>query len=152
MQVREPYLIFRLDKKESDSNSQKIRGIWFHNGKEREKVKAVLDRVVRSLSDAQTATENNDFSKQVGKSTSKADTAASLLSTLALGDKIDDTQVQTSSSNGNIDPQNMVLDKRSLQLSLMSLIQDDRFLDLLHAQYLKVARARETKKMDSSNP
>ena len=35
-----------------------------------------------------------------------------------------------------------MLDKKSLQLALLSLIQDDRFLDLLHAQYLKVAHAR----------
>ena len=35
-----------------------------------------------------------------------------------------------------------VLDKKSLQLALLSLIQDERFLDLLHAQYLKVAHAR----------
>lgn len=36
------------------------------------------------------------------------------------------------------------LDKKSLQLALLSLIQDDRFLDLLHAQYLKVHHARTT--------
>jgi mRNA-decapping enzyme 1B len=29
-----------------------------------------------------------------------------------------------------------------LQLALLSLIQDERFIDLLHAQYLKVAHAR----------
>jgi mRNA-decapping enzyme 1B len=34
------------------------------------------------------------------------------------------------------------LDKKSLQLALLSLIQDERFLDLLHAQYLKVHHAR----------
>jgi mRNA-decapping enzyme 1B len=34
------------------------------------------------------------------------------------------------------------LDKKSLQLALLSLIQDDRFLDLLHAQYMKVTHAR----------
>ena len=37
------------------------------------------------------------------------------------------------------------LDKKNLQLALLSLIQDDRFLDLIHAQYLKVANARKTK-------
>ena len=36
----------------------------------------------------------------------------------------------------------VALDKKSLQLALLSLIQDDRFIDLLHAQYLKVAHAR----------
>ena len=40
----------------------------------------------------------------------------------------------------------MVLDKKNLQLALMSLIQDERFLDLIHAQYVKVAQARANKK------
>lgn len=38
------------------------------------------------------------------------------------------------------------LDKRSLQLALLSLIQDERFLDLIHAQYLRVAQHRQDKK------
>ena len=45
------------------------------------------------------------------------------------------TGSNTTSSNAN------ALDKKSLQLALLSLIQEDRFLDLLHAQYLKVVRA-----------
>mmetsp|Transcript_37183 Transcript_37183/g.52534 ORF Transcript_37183/g.52534 Transcript_37183/m.52534 type:complete len:267 (+) Transcript_37183:189-989(+) len=43
----------------------------------------------------------------------------------------------------------IVLDKKSLQLSLLSLIQDERFLDLIHAQYLKVAHARANRKNDN---
>ena len=39
----------------------------------------------------------------------------------------------------------VALDKKSLQLALLSLIQDDRFIDLLHAQYLKVAHARASR-------
>lgn len=41
---------------------------------------------------------------------------------------------------------NVVLDKKSLQLSLLALIQDEKFLDLIHAQYLKVAHSRAHKK------
>jgi mRNA-decapping enzyme 1B len=41
------------------------------------------------------------------------------------------------------------LDKKSLQLALLSLIQDDRFLDLVHSQYLRVVHAR---KKSSSSP
>jgi mRNA-decapping enzyme 1B len=37
------------------------------------------------------------------------------------------------------------LDKKSLQLALLSLIQDDRFLELLHQQYLRVVHARSKK-------
>ena len=39
----------------------------------------------------------------------------------------------------------VALDKKSLQLALLSLIQDERFIDLLHAQYLKVAHARASR-------
>lgn len=38
------------------------------------------------------------------------------------------------------------LDKRSLQLALLSLIQDERFLDLMHTQYLRVIQRRQDKK------
>ena len=41
--------------------------------------------------------------------------------------------------------ENVALDKKSLQLALLSLIQDDRFLDLLHSQYLRVIKARTKK-------
>lgn len=60
------------------------------------------------------------------------------------------TPPPTSSTQQNqLPPQNLVLDKKSLQLSLLSLLQDERFLDLIHAQYLKVAHARATR--DSQN-
>jgi hypothetical protein len=42
------------------------------------------------------------------------------------------------------------LDKKSLQLTLLSLIQDDRFLDLVHSQYLRVIHARAKKNHVSS--
>ena len=42
-------------------------------------------------------------------------------------------------------PPGVALDKRSLQLALLSLIQDDRFLELLHSQYLRVMKARAKK-------
>jgi hypothetical protein len=36
-------------------------------------------------------------------------------------------------------------------LALLSLIQDDRFLDLLHAQYLKVHHARTSRNNNNNN-
>jgi mRNA-decapping enzyme 1B len=42
----------------------------------------------------------------------------------------------------------VALDKKSLQLALLSLIQDDRFLDLLHSQYLRVVHSRAKTKRD----
>ena len=55
---------------------------------------------------------------------------------------------QRSTSSGSATPTSIpgvALDKKSLQLALLSLIQDDRFVDLLHAQYLKVAHARASR-------
>ncbi|KAL7457981.1 hypothetical protein ACHAWC_011251 [Mediolabrus comicus] len=51
-------------------------------------------------------------------------------------------QSNSNTANANSNTSNVnALDKKSLQLALLSLIQEDRFLDLLHAQYLKVVRA-----------
>jgi mRNA-decapping enzyme 1B len=46
----------------------------------------------------------------------------------------------------------VALDKKSLQLALLSLIQDDRFLDLLHSQYLRVVHARVKKQQQPPPP
>lgn len=43
----------------------------------------------------------------------------------------------------------VALDKKSLQLALLSLVQDDRFLDLLHSQYLRVVRSRVKKQQQN---
>jgi mRNA-decapping enzyme 1B len=39
----------------------------------------------------------------------------------------------------------VVMDKHALQLTLLSLIQNDQFIDILHSQYLKVVRNRAAK-------
>ena len=49
------------------------------------------------------------------------------------------------SAAANASMPGVALDKKSLQLALLSLIQDDRFLDLLHSQYLRVVHARSAK-------
>jgi hypothetical protein len=64
--------------------------------------------------------------------------------TYAVPALFDNTGINTS-SNPN------ALDKKSLQLALLSLIQEDRFLDLLHAQYLKVVRAHQQQQKSKSN-
>jgi mRNA-decapping enzyme 1B len=53
-------------------------------------------------------------------------------------------QAQTPAAMAAANP-GMALDKKSLQLALLSLIQDDRFLDLVHSQYLRVVHARTKK-------
>ena len=81
---------------------------------------------------------------------------AALLSTLTLNDNTNNNNTSSSaaksrkssntptpstpqSNNQNI---NNALDKKSLQLALLSLIREERFLDLIHAQYLKVVSSR----------
>jgi mRNA-decapping enzyme 1B len=51
----------------------------------------------------------------------------------------------TSSSSPQMPGGSVALDKKALQLTLLSLIQDERFLDLLHSQYLRVVHARAKK-------
>ena len=53
-----------------------------------------------------------------------------------------DTSADTPNTRAAAGAPGVALDKKSLQLALLSLIQDERFIDLLHAQYLKVAHAR----------
>ena len=144
MQNKDPYLIFRKP-------DNTIQGMWFHNGPEREQVAALLQKVVKSL--------------QVDPDT--AATEALMMSVITLGEKNgkqqqpptppvhrpspQTTPPRTTTSQSTPPQQNHpVLDKKSLQLALLSLLQDDRFLDLIHAQYLKVAHARANRKPDGS--
>jgi len=146
VQEKDPYLMFR----KPDGT---IQGIWFHNGPEREQMAILLQKVVQSLAvDPDAAT-------------------AALLSPLTIGDSSQGkqqpptppvhrpsprttpqqqrrTSVGGSSVNSAAAAESPVLDKKSLQLALLSLLHDDRFLDLIHAQYLKVAHARANKKSD----
>lgn len=151
MQVREPYLIFRMEKGD-EKESQEIRGIWFHDGKERQTIVDVLDRIVKSLSFPEEKKPNQSAQPQRSAANqqviNKEKAAASLMAVLKIGGSAGSgsqtpqqkQQVQKAQEDSSV--QNMVLDKKSLQLSLMSLLQEDRFLDLIHAQYLKVAKAR----------
>mmetsp|Transcript_12144 Transcript_12144/g.14815 ORF Transcript_12144/g.14815 Transcript_12144/m.14815 type:complete len:308 (+) Transcript_12144:110-1033(+) len=82
-----------------------------------------------------------------------ADAAAVLLSPLSISNSTN-TESNVPKQQQHVAQQqqtylnNNVLDKKSLQLSLLSLIQDERFLDLIHAQYIKVTHARASR--DSS--
>ena len=216
MQVREPYLIFRDSAAASSaaaaagsSADEAIRGLWFHDDKEREQVHSYLENVVKSLQTIEqmerengpppsllmTPNNKNDDnvdgndSNNVNNATTKTNkgppvevntnaAGAALLSTLTLNDNTKTTAAirsrkkqpstspsssppppttttttqsnntttttttPSSSSSSTQSSNNNTLDKKSLQLALLSLIQDERFLDLIHAQYLKVASSR----------
>ncbi|CAB9524280.1 DCP1 decapping enzyme homolog b (Saccharomyces cerevisiae) [Seminavis robusta] len=66
-----------------------------------------------------------------------------------------DSAAAGSDTSGSTTPTRSIpgvaLDKKSLQLALLSLIQDERFIDLLHAQYLKVAHARASRNNNNNN-
>lgn len=159
MQVREPYLIFRMDKGSNTDNKaaeqQKIRGIWFHDAGEREAISKILDRIVKTV--ATYIDEDDEKEENKMKKMSNSEATATLLSALNItrGNVNDGTNnskpkaaEREKMSNGNDEGdkellRNIELDKKSLQLSLMSLLQDERFLDLIHAQYIKVVRARK---------
>mmetsp|Transcript_51664 Transcript_51664/g.76567 ORF Transcript_51664/g.76567 Transcript_51664/m.76567 type:complete len:338 (+) Transcript_51664:105-1118(+) len=84
--------------------------------------------------------------------------AAALLSPLSLSGAstlLDQSDQQQQQQQQQVKPQhrpqqNVILDKKTLQLTLLSLIQDERFLDLIHAQYLKVAHARAKNATDKT--
>jgi len=200
MQLREPYLIFRDSASSNNSSGgggggaadEAIRGLWFHDGKEREQVHSYLENVVKSLQKIDemekehgpppslmtntTDHGSNDSTNsnapaaagQKKKGPVEVNTnaaGAALLSTLNLNDNKQPTTtaaksrkqtpqpLQPPTQSGNTTPSSSTspppaavpantLDKKSLQLALLSLIQDERFLDLIHAQYLKVASSR----------
>jgi mRNA-decapping enzyme 1B len=74
----------------------------------------------------------------------------------ATGSPVPQSRASSASSPSSPSPSlnatgGVALDKKSLQLALLSLIQDDRFLDLLHSQYLRVVHARVKKQQQQNN-
>lgn len=162
MQVRDPYMIFRDSSTSTAGAEETIRGIWFHDGSERDQIASYLEQVVKSLGKIEEMERNHppppSFATE-NENTARQDAGAALLSTLTLGSNNNEsapaaaTTTQQDQSRGEQPAthsplsthQNLVLDKKSLQLSLLSLIQDERFLDLIHAQYLKVVQTRSAR-------
>ena len=158
LQHSDPYLIFRQQL--SPQGETVIRGIWFPNAAERISMNDMLEQALDDLKNPKPATSVAIPTPYVAPATTT--TAASvdpgallstLLSPVSLGGNNNHAsagirQESPSSQSGTNQP---TLDKKSLQLALLSLIQDERFLDLLHAQYLKVAHARASRNDNSSS-
>jgi mRNA-decapping enzyme 1B len=164
-----PYLIF---KQQQDANVV-IRGIWFPNDDERESMHGLLTQVLFVLktapptptpvvvdTGAAIAALLSPMSLGGGSAAvavAQPTTPSSTSYAASLGVTPTTTNprtTSTSSSSGGTPPLRQpspssahapMLDKKSLQLALLSLIQDERFLDLLHSQYLKVAHARASR-------
>jgi len=169
LQKSDPFLILKNYEQRNQSVEGKgpatIRGIWFPNDNERDSMNELLIGVLKSLKedppppasapavDRNAATVSLFAALNIGtggdSSSSQPDQHHQqqqhhpAQTTSAAGPPPSTSTTQTSSpSHSNQQP---ILDKKSLQLALLSLIQDERFLDLLHAQYLKVHNARASR-------
>ena len=154
MTKRDQIVIFR----DSASTEEAIRGIWFHDAEERDNFLRYVENVVKAIGQIEEMEQSKAVETKPEKDVVNAGTA--LLATLNLGSKSDNTQTQVeanaqkieSAAGGDTNTNNnsILLDKKSLQLSLLSLIQDERFLDLIHAQYIKVSNARNAREQQAS--
>jgi mRNA-decapping enzyme 1B len=141
VQNKDPYLMFR-------NPDNTIQGIWFHNGPEREQMAALLQNVVNSLQQVEV---DPDAAAQALASVSVlGENCALQPPTPPVHRPSPQTTPPPPPQRTTTSQQSPLLDKKSLQLALLSLLHDDRFLDLIHAQYLKVAHARANRKPDES--
>lgn len=162
LQHSDPYLIFR---QQSPQGETVIRGIWFPNPAERIAMNDMLQQTLEDLRNPKPATSVAvpAAASSAASSMDQGAMLSALLSPVSLGGAgmnnvahATTTTTTTSSSIRQESPSSQqganqpTLDKKSLQLALLSLIQDDRFLDLIHAQYLKVAHARASRNPNDS--
>lgn len=164
IQIREPYIIFKGYKDDVTINApQKIRGIWFHDCDERKLISNLLEIVIMNL-----LRHNNLIYHSLNEKRSSLNKVCKLGkldcvdSTSKLFFPIDLMKIDNMSANSRFsrivsmqgseyisgrycsDDQilSVLYNKKTLRLSLMSLLRDDSFLDIIHSQYLKFTRIR----------
>jgi mRNA-decapping enzyme 1B len=147
LQKSDPFLIFKNYEPTQGGGGKgpaTIRGIWFPNDNERDTMNDLLVGVLNSLKESPPP----PAPAPVDRNEATASLFAALNidgggpSTLSQSQHQATAAARPPTAQANQQP---ILDKKSLQLALLSLIQDDRFLDLLHAQYLKVHNARASR-------
>lgn len=144
LQMSDPFLIF----KNKGSGAATIRGIWFPNPNERETMNELLVGVLKNLKEnpppvpAPVADRNAATASLFAALNISSSSQSQLAQQHSTPSRPAASAQTLSPSHSNQQP---TLDKKSLQLALLSLIQDDRFLDLIHAQYLKVHNARASR-------
>jgi mRNA-decapping enzyme 1B len=149
LQHQDPYLII----KQPVEDTTCIRGIWFHSADERiamnEALQMTIERVKKghvplATLGISTTSESNGTATTTAAAprAASADEATAMASVLSVAAAEATNSTSTSRASP---PAGVALDKKSLQLALLSLVQDDRFLDLLHSQYLRVVHARSKK-------
>ncbi len=143
-----PFLIFR------SSNKNTIHGIWFHRDEERSSTYDLMSRILSIAQEVEYQNNNERNIKDKGNAASAnvvsanglaKGFAASLLLSPLESNNVSSQKQQCSSTSADVTGSSqspMILDKKNLQLALLSLVQDDRFIDLIHAQYVKIAHAR----------
>jgi len=169
LQHNDPYLIFR----QQLNGKIIIRGIWFPNGAERISMNDMMQIVLEDLRNpkpmavptvvdptAALAALLSPVSLSGGSGTSSTTTTTTTTTAApapapAAASVVSSSSVSAETPIRRESPSQQAnqptLDKKSLQLALLSLIQDDRFLDLIHAQYLKVAHARANRNNNNNN-
>jgi mRNA-decapping enzyme 1B len=170
LQHDDPFLIF----KQKVNGDTRIRGIWFHNADERISMAGVLKDTLQGLEEgrlpvapapvAVPAPVANAWAVPLTAApVATVDSSAALAALLGVASISGQAgapppatppaaaqQQQPLTPAAMASSSGMALDKKSLQLALLSLIQDDRFLDLVHSQYLRVVHARTKKGGNSS--
>ncbi len=120
--------------------SKSVHGLYFHNEAERNEVNAMLDRIISGdvsykAPVNEVATASLMSALGIGKSPTPQ-TAPAVVPSAPAPAKSPAQANHTSASLAQ------PLDKKALQLTLMTLIQDERFLDIIHNQYTKICSAR----------
>jgi len=112
IQVSEPYLLYR-------NKIGEINGIWFYNVGEGENISQFIQKLVKSLG-SNTQSPNN--------------------STI----NVQPTKLQQLFANPLLyqyAPQQQPLTKEQFKNSLLNLLQDDQFIDLVYTEYIKFTTA-----------
>jgi mRNA-decapping enzyme 1B len=175
IQEQDPFLISHEPPPNGGSGAPRVRGIWFHNADERvamtHKVQATVQELVAGTfvfpvskrvpaakpppptKDPPTKDPPTKAPPTPGATQDERDHLAALLSKTAVAVTASHSQPRASQAAPETDAASstssaasgVALDKKAMQLTLLSLIQDERFLDLLHSQYLRVVHARSKK-------
>ena len=178
VQEQDPFLILQ----EMPPAGNRTLGLWFHSADERVALTKQLQTTVAQLANqtfvfptaaatpasapplrpppAPPAAAAAAAAAVTEVTQDERDHLAALLSQTAMAAGRSHSAPKPAPPNSNTNttpPPNMpggsvALDKKALQLTLLSLIQDERFLDLLHSQYLRVVHARAKKTNDTNNP
>lgn len=138
VQQQEPFLMFKHD--------HKVWGIWFHSSEERQQVFTVLQQQQMTQSGLVVVVHDDDDS---GVANSAATPAAAATTTTTVAVATTTTTTTTAPVVATPAPAAVALDKKALQLALLSLMQDERFLTLLHQQYIKVIRSKQQQNSQS---